>query len=68
MEWYGRCRKICRDSVVLIRCPDAETALRVKSAGRGKLERLNETDLALADRKALKTITRRLRKKGITFE
>jgi hypothetical protein len=67
-EWCGRCRKICKDSVILIRCPDAETALRVKSAGRGKLERLNETDLALADRKALKTITRRLRKKGITFE
>lgn len=67
-QWCGRCRKIARKSVILIRCPDAETALRVKSVGKGKLERLNDTDLALADRKALKTITRRLREKGITFE
>ncbi|MGM0628018.1 MAG: helicase-associated domain-containing protein, partial [Candidatus Fermentibacterota bacterium] len=67
-QWCGRCRRIGRKSVILIRCPDAETALRVKSAGKGKLERLNDTDLALADRKALKTITRKLREKGITFE
>ncbi|NOQ22065.1 MAG: hypothetical protein GQ565_05370 [Candidatus Aegiribacteria sp.] len=67
-EWCGRCRRIQKKSVVLIRCPDAETALRVKSAGKSKVEQLTDTILAVSDRRNMKTLTRILREEGITFE
>ncbi len=67
-EWCGRCRRIRKESVVLIRCPDSETALRVKSVGKSKVEQLTDTLLAVSDRRNMKTLTRTLREKGITFE
>lgn len=67
-DWCGQCRRVRKKSVILIRCPDRETALRVKSAGKSKVEQLNDTVLAISDRKAMRQLARDLQEKGITFE
>jgi hypothetical protein len=64
-DWFAQCRKVGLSSAVLIRCPDKETALRVRSVGGHKLKPLSTTVLELTDKGYLKTLDRRLRQHGI---
>ncbi len=63
--WAGQCRRITLDQVLLIRCPDAETAGTVKSLAGKKAQLLNETTLELQDPKAKSSLLNKLRKAGV---
>jgi hypothetical protein len=43
--WFAQCRKVSFESVMLIRCPDRETALRVLGLAKGSATALNDTVL-----------------------
>lgn len=47
--WFAQCRKVSFESVMLIRCPDRETALRVLSLAKGFATALNDTVLEYRD-------------------
>ncbi len=64
-EWIDRCRQVAIAETVVIRCPDAETATRVLSAGAGRLQRLSDTVVELLDPNQRGTLVRRLRYEGI---
>ncbi|MBD3278474.1 MAG: hypothetical protein GF388_09255 [Candidatus Aegiribacteria sp.] len=67
-DWCGQCRKVISESAILIRCPDAETALRVKAQGMKSVEQLSDTVLTVPDHRALRKLRTKLREKGITFD
>jgi hypothetical protein len=65
-SWYAACRRLQFENVQLIRCPDADTAARVlAAAGRGNLEALSDTLLALTDRSRRAAVVRACRKAGL---
>ncbi len=66
--WAGQCRRINLDQVLLIRCPDADTAGKVASLAGKKARLLNETTLELSDPKAKASLLNRLRKAGVFLE
>jgi hypothetical protein len=43
--WFAQCRKVSFESVMLIRCPDRETALRVLGLAKGSATALTDTVL-----------------------
>ena len=47
--WFAQCRKVSFEAVLLIRCPDRETALRVKGWAKGNAVALNDTVLEYKD-------------------
>jgi hypothetical protein len=47
--WFAQCRKISFESVMLIRCPDRETALRVLGLAKDSATALNDTVLEYRD-------------------
>jgi hypothetical protein len=47
--WFAQCRKVSFESVMLIRCPDRETALRVLSLAKGSATALSDTVLEYQD-------------------
>jgi hypothetical protein len=47
--WFAQCRKVCFESVMLIRCPDRETALRIVGLAKGSAVALNDTVLEYKD-------------------
>jgi len=47
--WFAQCRKVCFESVLLIRCPDRETALRILGCPKGSAVALNDTVLEYKD-------------------
>ena len=63
--WFGGCRRISVRSAVLIRCPDAETAVRVLAACGGRAERVTDTILELNDRDRRSELVRKLKGMGI---
>ena len=63
--YFGQCRTVDVSSTVLIRCPDRETALKVRSVGGRKLRPLTDTILELADGSYQRTLERKLRQNGI---
>jgi hypothetical protein len=64
--WFASCRRIQVEPVHLVRCPDAETAVRVLvAAGAGKLERVTDTVLALRDPTQKSAVLRACRKVGL---
>lgn len=64
-DWFAQCRSVSVSSAVLIRCPDKETALKVRSLGGRKIKRLSATVLEMADEAYRKTLERKLRENGI---
>lgn len=65
-DWFAACRRLQLEPVHLIRCSDAATAARVlAAAGRGKLEALSDTLLALTDRSQRSAVVRACRKAGL---
>jgi hypothetical protein len=47
--WFAQCRKVSFESVMLIRCPDRETALRIMGLAKGSATALNDTVLEYRD-------------------
>lgn len=47
--WFAQCRKVSFESVMLIRCPDRETALRIVGLAKGSAVALNDTVLEYKD-------------------
>ena len=64
-DWFEQCRSVGVSDAVLIRCPDKETALKVRSVGGRKLSLLSDTVLELADPGYRKMLERKLRRNGI---
>ncbi len=67
-SWCGACVQLTWQPTSLVRCPDAETAARVLAAGRGKLERISDTVLALVDPKKRGAVTVACKKEGVFLE
>ena len=63
--WFDQCRNIIIEPTILIRCPDAQTARRVISAGGRKVTALSGTVIELADRKMQSTLVRKLKDLGV---
>ena len=64
-DWFVQCRKVGVSSALLIRCPDKETALKVRSLGGRKIKQLSATVLEVSDEGYRKTLERKLRQNGI---
>jgi len=47
--WFAQCRQVCFESVLLIRCPDRETALRIVGLAKGSAVALSDTVLEYKD-------------------
>ncbi len=63
--WFGGCRRITLHSAVLIRCPDAETAARVRAVSGGQIDCVTDTILELRDRDRRPELVRKLKGMGI---
>ncbi len=63
-------RRVSVRRALLVRCPDAETAARVRATAGNGLHPLSETVLEMdeADAQARKTLLRKLRKAGVFVE
>ena len=66
--WCSSSIQLAWQPAQLLRCPDEETAARVLSAARGKLEALSPTVLALADEKQCNAIANACRKQGVFLD
>jgi hypothetical protein len=65
-DWMGSTRRVSLRPAVLIECPDADTAARVRSAGGKQVEALTPTVLRVtAQGKDRTALVKRLREKGI---
>lgn len=64
--WFGQCRKVSFESVMLIRCPDRETALRVVGLAKGSAVPLSDTVLEYKDPgKQRAALIKKLREMGV---
>jgi hypothetical protein len=65
--WFAQCRKVSMESTMLIRCPDRETALRVKSLANGAATALSDTILEYKDPggKHRPALIRKLKEMGV---
>ena len=50
---------------ILIRCPDEDTAARVRAAGKGEVTEISETVLEFTDAKQKTQFVRKLRGMGV---
>jgi hypothetical protein len=66
-DWYAGVRRVNVRRALLIHCPDAETAARVRASAGNGLHPLTDTVLELdeADAQARKALLRKLRKVGV---
>jgi hypothetical protein len=69
-DWFGTVRRIALRHTVLIRCPDEETALRVRAAAGDTVRPLTDTILELTNSAApaKRALLRKLRKEGVFVE
>ena len=63
--WFALCRRIEMRPAIVIRCPDEDTAARVRSVGKGKVRSISETVLELSEPKQKTQFVRKLRGMGI---
>jgi hypothetical protein len=67
-DWFGACRTVRAARTLVLRCPDAETAARVRAAlGRGA-EPLGDTAVAAPGDRLTAAVRTKLRKAGIFVE
>jgi len=65
-DWMGSTRRVSLRPAVLIECPDADTAARVRAAGGKQVEAITPTVLRVnAQGKDRTALVKRLREKGI---
>jgi hypothetical protein len=67
-EWGGWVRTVKAATLSVIRCPDRDTADRVVAALKGRVERLNETVIALDGDTLAKPERDRLQAQGLLLE
>ncbi|MEX2572349.1 MAG: helicase-associated domain-containing protein [Gemmatimonadota bacterium] len=69
-DWFGTVRSVRVRRALLIHCPDAETAAKVRATGGNGLRPLTPTVLEMdeSDAKARRTLQRKLRKVGVFIE
>ena len=67
-SWHGQVIHLAWRPAQILDCPDEETALRILSASKGKLELLGPRTLALFDAKKRTTLTNALRKAGVFLD
>ncbi len=69
-DWLGAVRHVSMRRALIIRCPDAATAAKVRSAGGKHIRMLTDTVLesTAVDSAARKTLLLKLRKLGIFVE
>ena len=63
--WSAQCRRIEMQPAIVIRCPDEDTAARVRSVGKGKVRPISETVLEFSEPKQKSQFVRKLRGMGI---
>ena len=63
--WSAQCRHIEMQPAIVIRCPDEDTAARVRSVGKGKVRAISETVLEFSEPKQKTQFVRKLRGMGI---
>ena len=63
--WSAQCRRIEMQPSIVIRCPDEDTAARVRSVGKGKVRAISETVLEFSEPKQKTQFVRKLRGMGI---
>jgi hypothetical protein len=67
-DWFGACRTVRAAPTLLLRCPDPETAARVRAAlGRGA-DLLGDTAVAAPGDRLTAAVRNKLRKAGIFLE
>ncbi len=66
-DWFSGVRRISMRPTILLRCPDAETAARVRAAGRADVRPVTDTvlEMRVSTTKARTALVRQLRKAGI---
>jgi len=67
-EWFHSCRNISMRTAVIIHCPDAATAGRVRAAGGSKIKPLTDMVLELSDPTERTPLVRKLKESGIFLE
>lgn len=67
-SWHSSTVQLAFESVLVVRCPDEETAAKVRSAGGAKLELVGDRTLVLADPKERSKVQRACSKKGVFIE
>jgi len=63
--WFGQCRKVSFESIMLIRCPDRETALRIVGLAKGSAVPLTDTVLEYKDPGKQPALIKKLREMGV---
>ena len=63
--WFAQCRRIEMQPSIVIRCPDEDTAARVRSVGKEKVRAISETVLEFSEPKQKTQFVRKLRGMGI---
>lgn len=63
--WFAQCRRVSLRPAILIRCPDAETAARVISAGGKDIQPVSDTVLELTDPRKRNALVKKLRALGV---
>jgi hypothetical protein len=67
-DWSNWVRRVTPSTLVVLRCPDRDTADRVMSALRRQAERVNETLVAVDQKKLTSAERNKLRAHGIIVE
>ncbi len=62
--WFNSCRRVSMRQAILIDCPDAETALRIRGIDKS-IEPVSPTVLSFTDHRLKSAIVRKLRDMGI---
>jgi len=68
--WFAQCRKVSMEPVIVIRCPDRETALRVQGLAKDSVTPLTETILEYrcADQKQHASLVKKLKEMGVLLQ
>jgi len=67
-DWGKSFRRVAIKNITIIRCPDAETALRVQALYPQKTEPITDTLLQINNQKDLAPLKKKLRENGIGIE
>ncbi len=67
-DWFARVRVVESSQVLILRCPDEDTASRVAAAGDTHATRLGPQVVEIESREALRRIEKKLAKEGIFVE
>ena len=67
-DWGNSFRRVAINNITIIRCPDAETALRVQALYPKKTDPITDTILQINNPKDIATLKKKLRENGVGIE